>query len=154
MKLKNLKELRKYIEKSINNSLENEVFEAVKEIQLKHIQEDVLDVYSPQTYQRRDNLGIDDPENITFKPVKNGVLEVENITQFNPGYETKNQGLGLVKLIEYGHEISGYSYDYPKSEDFTNSRSFIANSKKEIKEIKSHIKAIKSGFKRNKFEVK
>ena len=154
MKVKNLKELRKHIEKSINNSLENEVFEVVKETELKHIRENVLGVYSPEIYKRRDSLGIDDPENIIFQAVKNGTLEVENITKFNPGYETENKGLGLVKLIEFGHESSGYFYDYPSSENFTQPRPFIANTKKEIKKTKSHVKSLKIGLNRHKIKTK
>ena len=154
MKLKNLKQLKKHIEKCINDSLENEVLETVKKIELSHIKEDVFDVYSPSIYERRSNSGIDDPENIVGDITQNGVLELENVTKFNPEYETENQGLGLVKLIEYGHGESGYFYDYPASDSFTDPRPFIANTKKEIKETKSHVKAIKSGVKRNKIEVK
>ena len=154
MKCKNLKELRKHLEKCINDSLENEVLETVKKIELSHIKEDVFDVYSPNIYDRRSSSGIDDPENIVGDIIQNGVLEVENITKFNPEYETENQGLGLVKLIEYGHGESGYFYDYPSSHKFTDPRPFIANTKNEIKETKSHVKAIKSGLERNKIEVK
>lgn len=153
MKVKNLKELKKYIEKSIDDSLQNEVFEAVKETQLEHIQENVLSVYSPNYYIRREDSGIDDSENIICSHVKNGVLKVENITQFNPEYETENHGLGLVKLIEYGHRVSGYFYDYPGDPKYTKSRPFIANTKKEIGETKSHVTAIKIGLKRNKIKT-
>lgn len=154
MEIKNLKELRKHIEKSINNVLENEAFEMVKKNEIKHIQEDVLDVYSPEIYERRDSLGINDPANIHCKLVKSGVLEVENITKFNSGYDTKNQGLGLVKLIEYGHEESGYLYDYPESTDFTRPRPFICRTKDEIRQAKRHVKAMKLGLKRNKIKMR
>lgn len=154
MRMKSLKELRKHIEKSINNALENEVFETVRKTEIQHIRDDVLNVYSPKIYDRREFDGIDDPQNIVHKLIKNGTLEVENITQFNPGYETENHGLGLVKLIEYGHGTSGYFYDYPAPGGFTKSRPFVANTKEEIKQTKSHVKALKSGLKRNKIGTK
>lgn len=154
MKLKNLKELRKHVKKCINDSLKNEVFEAVKQIELNHVEEDVFNVYSPSVYERRSTLGIDDPKNIVGNITQDGVLEVENITEFNPEYETENEGLGLVKLIEYGHKTSGYFYDYPKSDSFTDSRPFISNTKKEIKENKNHVIAMKSGLEKHKIKVK
>ena len=154
MKLKSLKELRNYIEKCINDSLENEVLETVKKIEISHVEEDVFNVYSPSAYERRCVLGIDDSDNIVGNITQNGVLEIENITEFNPEYETENRGLGLVKLIEYGHGTSGYYYEYPKSESFTNPRPFISNTKKEIKENKSHVIAIKSGLEKHKIKVK
>ena len=154
MKLKSLKELRNYIEKCIDDSLENEVLETVKKIEISHVDEDVFDVYSPSVYERRGVLGIDDPDNIVGNISQNGVLEVENITEFNPEYETENLGLGLVKLIEYGHGTSGYFYDYPTSKDFTEPRPFISNTKKEIKEYKSHVIAMKSGLEKHQIKVK
>ena len=154
MKLKSLKELRSYIEKCIDDSLENEVLETVKKIEINHIEEDVCNVYSPSAYERRSNLGVDDPENIIGNITQNGVLEVENITEFNPEYETENRGLGLVKLIEYGHKTSGYYYDYPKSDSFTDPRPFISNTKNEIKENKNHVIAIKSGLEKHKIKVR
>lgn len=154
MKLKNLKELRNYIEKCIDDSLENEVLKIVKKIEISHVEEDVCNVYSPSAYERRSNLGIDDSDNIVGNITQNGVLEVENITEFNLEYETENTGLGLVKLIEYGHKTSGYCYDYPKSDSFTDPRPFISNTKKEIKENKSHIIAMKSGLEKHKIKVK
>lgn len=154
MKLKSLKELRNYIEKCIDDSLENEVLETVKKIETSHVEEDVFDVYSPSAYERRSTLGIDDPDNIVGNITQNGVLEIENITEFNPEYETENRGLGLVKLIEYGHKTSGYFYDYPKSDNFTDPRPFISNTKKEIKENKSHVIAIKSGLEKHQIKVK
>ena len=154
MKLKSLKELRKLIENCIDDSLENEVLETVKKIEINHVDEDVFDVYSPSAYERRSTLGIDDPDNIVGNITQNGILEVENITEFNPEYETENRGLGLVKLIEYGHKTSGYFYDYPKSANFTDPRPFISNTKKEIKENKNHVIALKSGLEKHKIKVK
>ena len=154
MKIKNLTQLRNYIEKAINNSLEKEVFEVIKQTQLKHITNDVLSVYSPKIYMRRDNLGIDDPKNIVFQPVKSGTLKIQNVTKFNTEYETENKGLGLVNLIEYGHKTSGYLYDYPDDLNYTQPRPFIANTKTEIKQTKSYIKAIKTGLNRNKIKCK
>lgn len=126
----------------------------VRETEIKHIKEDVLNVYSPKIYERRNSSGINDTANIHCKLVKSGVLEIENITKFSSSYDTKNQGLGLVKLIEYGHEQSGYLYDYPESTDFTRPRPFISRTKDEIRQAKRHVKAMKLGLKRNNIIIK
>ena len=153
MKLKSLKELRSYIEKCIDDSLENEVLETVKKIEINHVDEDVFDVYSPSAYERRSTLGIDDPDNIVGNITQNGVLEVENITEFNPEYESDNTGFGLPLLIEYGQEKSGYFYDYASSDKFTSPRPFTENTIQEIKNSKLHIDALKQGIKRNKIKT-
>lgn len=98
MKVRNLRELRKYIDKCIKRLLE-EVFETIKNIELVHIKKDVLNVYSPKEYKRRSYGGIDDENNITHEKVKNGVLKIQNITKFNSEYESENAGLGLPLLI-------------------------------------------------------
>lgn len=164
MKIKNLKELRKHIEKAISNSLENEVFEDVRETERRHVQTDVFDVYKPRVYHRREfypeeyvsygetGIGVKDERNIIFDPVKNGVLKVENVAKFNPRYKTKNHGPGLVILIEYGHGSRGIYYDYPKYPEYLSPRPFIANTREEIKQTKSHVKAMKLGLRRNKIE--
>ena len=46
MKVKSLKELRKAVEKAIDNSLENEVFEVVRSEEIKSIETDVFAVYT------------------------------------------------------------------------------------------------------------
>ncbi len=164
MKIKNLKELRKHIEKAIRNSLENEVFEDVRETECRHVQTDVFDVYKPRVYHRREfypeeyvsygetGIGVKDERNIVFDPIKNGVLKVENVAEFNPVRAIRNHGPGLVTLIEYGHGARGIYYDYPKYPEYLRPRPFIANTREEIKQTKSHVKAMKLGLRRNKIE--
>lgn len=164
MKIKNLKQLRKHIEKAISNSLENEVFEDVRETERRHVQTDVFNVYSPKEYIRRESdewfynslgkagIGVKDERNIVFDPIKNGVLKVENVAEFNPVRAIRNHGPGLVTLIEYGHGARGIYYDYPKYPEYLRPRPFIANTREEIKQTKSHVKAMKLGLRRNKIE--
>ena len=79
---KNLDNLILDVKSDIEKSLKNEVFEEVKEIELEHVQKDVLDVYSPKDYVRRHQMGIDDPQNIVGV-VSGGELVVDNVTPFN-----------------------------------------------------------------------
>ena len=113
MKVKSLKELRKVVEKAIDDSLENEVFEATRSEEIKSIEIDVFAVYTPKIYERRAFGGLDDEENIVHDEVKNGTIKIENTTEFNQEYKTANEGPELAVLIEYGHGGKDYYYDYP-----------------------------------------
>lgn len=154
MKVKSLKELRKVVEKAIDNSLGNEVFEVTKDEEIKSIETDVFAVYTPTIYERRAFGGINDEENIVHDEVKNGTIKIENITKFNPGYETENKGPELATLIEYGHGSKNYYYDYPSSDDFCDPRPFISNTRKRLKKSGKHKEALKIGLKRNNIKTK
>lgn len=154
MKVKSLKELRKAVEKAIDNSLENEVFEVVRDEEIKSIETDVFAVYTPKIYERLAFGGIDDEENIVHDEVKNGTIKIENITEFNPGYETENEGPELATLIEYGHGGKDYYYDYPSSDDFCDPRPFISNTRERLKKSGKHKEALKIGLKRNNIKTK
>lgn len=98
------------VQKCINKALENEVMDAVREVELNHVEEDVLDVYSPSIYRRRSQGGIDDERNIVGT-VKNNKLTVENVTPFNQDYGTRNKGTGLGYMINEGGN-SEHDYEY------------------------------------------
>ena len=154
MKVKSLKELRKVVEKAIDNSLENEVFEVAKDEEIKSIETDVFNAYAPKVYDRRTFRGINDEENITHDTVKNGTIKIENITEFNQGYETANKGPELAVLIEYGHGGKDYYYDYPSSDEFCDPRPFINNTTKRLKKSGKHKEALKNGLIRNHVKSK
>lgn len=154
MKVKSLKELRKIVEKAIDDSLENEVFEATRSEEIKSIETDVFEVYTPAMYERRDADGIDNEKNMVHDEVKNGTIKIENITEFNPGYKTANLGAGLPVLIEYGHGGKHYYYDYPSSDEFCDPRPFINNTRKRLKKFGKHKEALKIGLKRNNIKTK
>ena len=154
MKVKSLKELRKAVEKAIDNSLENEVFEVVRSEEIKSIETDVFAVYTPEIYERRAFGGIDDEENITHDTVKNGTIKIENITEFNQEYKTANEGPELAVLIEYGHGNKDYYYDYPSSNDFCDPRPFISNTRIRLKKSEKHKEPLKNGLKRINIKIK
>ena len=149
-----LKELRKIVEKAIDDSLENEVFEATRSEEIKSIEIDVFAVYTPKIYERRAFGGLDDEENIVHDEVKNGTIKIENTTEFNQEYKTANEGPELAVLIEYGHGGKDYYYDYPSSDEFCDPRPFISNTRKRLKKSGKHKEALKIGLKRNNIKTK
>ena len=128
----------------------NEVLDEVKEIELKHIKEDVFDIYSPKIYQRRAVGGISDPDNIVGE-VNDMQLEVENVARFNDDYGTYNHGIGLADLINDGENRNGYFYDYPG--EFTQPRPFIENTIEEIERTNSVENALGKGLKKRGYDI-
>ena len=129
----------------------NEVLDEVKEIELRHVQDDVFSAYpSPKIYQRRAVGGIDDPDNIVGA-VKNMELTVENITEFNDDYGTYNHGTGLAGLINDGERLNGYFYDY--TGEFEQARPFIDNTEEEIERTNSVENALANGLKKRGYDI-
>lgn len=146
-----VKELLKFLEADIEDTLMQEVLDEVKEIELRHVEEDVLDIYTPKIYERRNMDGIDDPDNIVGT-VENMELEVENITPFASGYGTWNKGVGLTELINEGNSTSGFFYDYYG--EFNRPRPFIDNTADEIERTDDVENALAKGLNKRKWTVK
>jgi hypothetical protein len=168
---KNLNDLMNGIQSAIDKTLENEVFEEVKETELRHIKTDVYGVYKPKEYVRRyGSAGMLDPNNIVImdelgnNSVTKGNLSVVNITAPNshtPDGET-SINKDLPELIEYGHDdylnrypfVKGYDYAGGKNTTFLEPRPFTANTIDELQTTKAHIVALKNGLSAKGFNVK
>lgn len=148
---KDINALLKDLKSDIKDTLSHEVFNEVKDIEMRHIQDDVLSAYSPNIYQRRAIGGIDDPDNIVGR-VKDMQLEVDNVTEFNDDYGTYNHGVGLANLINDGESRHGFYYDYEG--EFTQPRPFIDNTIEEIEQTDSVENALKKGLKKRNYDVK
>lgn len=115
------------LKSDIQEILQHEVLDEVKDMEMENVQADVYS-YSPTMYSRRGaSGGIGDDTRIVGKV--NGLqLEAENMATFNPGYGTQNYGIGLADLINDGN--GAYRYDYYGS--FTGARPFIKHTQDEI----------------------
>lgn len=143
-------DLLRDLKSDIEDALACEVLDKVKEIEIRHVKEDVFSVYSPLIYERRSTDGLDDPQNIVGE-VRDMQLEVDNITEFNNDYGTYNHGIGLVDLINDGERRSGFYYDYPG--EFENPRPFIDNTMEEIERTSSVEDALAEGLKKRNYDV-
>lgn len=143
-------ELLNDIRSDIEETLMDEVFDEVREIELEHIERDVLSAYTPKIYERRTSGGIDDPKNIVGY-VKDMQLSVDNITQFNTGYGTKHRGTGLAQLINDGDSFNGYFYDYPG--EFNQPRPFIDNTIIEVEKTDRVENALEKGMRKRKYDI-
>lgn len=142
--------LLKDLKSDIEDTLMDEVLDEVKEIELRHIEDDVLDTYSPEIYRRRAVGGIDDPNNIVGE-VEDMRLIVDNVTPFNDGYGTYNHGTGLADLINDGEGRNGVYYDYDG--EFTSPRPFLDNTIEEIERTDSVENALARGLKKRNYDV-
>lgn len=154
------------IQSAIDKTLENEVFEEVKETELRHIKTDVYEVYEPVVYERRcENGGMGDHDNIVIldddgnNSVTNGNLSVVNVTLPNPyARDGATTNKDLPELIEYGNE--GYfdkypfssGYDYPGI-PYSLPRPFTKNTIDELQTTKAHIVALKKGLSSKGFKI-
>lgn len=137
--------------------LQNEVFEEVRDVEQKHIQSDVYDVYSPDIYERRlTNDGLIADENIVGNVV-GSTLEVKNVTEPDTRYGNwwSSGDTNLPALIEFGDGHNGNYYTFEKEgAAYLNPRPFTQNTIDELSATKAHVKAAKNGLKRKGFNVK
>lgn len=131
------------LKNDIEDTLQNEVLEEVKRVEIKHVEEDVFSVYDPIIYSRRKIGGLDDPDNI-IGTVENMELTVENVTPFNDDYGSSNHGVGLADLVNDGDSLRGHFYDYPGS--FNQPRPFLDNTEEEIEQTEQIDNALEKGL--------
>ena len=141
---KNIKELNKYLQKQIDDSLKKEVADEVRSTMIKRIDEDVYDAYTPYStdgitphYERTYELK--NPKNIIHYMLKDGMIAIENIRQdMSDGYRN------IVEILESGR---GYSWGYKRDLDLEiGARPFVQNTRNELSTSGRHIDALKSGL--------
>lgn len=145
----------KVIMSDLNRTMETDIFEYVRQLEVANIEQRVYDAYAPTKYKRRGDVGgIGDIENIVLKDGKaqDGVIEVINITPANPGgvsakdahRVTTDKRLDL--LIEYGQRdykrigIGKHGYDFPADAPYTSPRHFTYATRQKVK--KSYFKVL------------
>ena len=150
-----INDLGVYIQEKIDDSLSKEVYQVVVDNEKESI-EDTVFTFTPEVYQRRDERGLDDPQNMT-DDVKDGVLSVENTSFFNDGYNSTSFGFGLTSLIENGDGDNGNHYDYPYGENahsFLKPRPFIEETREKLQENNDLSDALKNGLNRQGIQTK
>jgi len=155
MKLANMfkdleKQIKKDVQAAITDTLENEVFEVIREVMLNRIQNDVYDVYSPQVYARRgSSQGLLDENNVVCDLEKNGkALVVWNMAKFNPrnnrnsNFSTEKRKTNILqKLI-----IDGWSKVKPDDPAYKQPRPFMKNTNRDLRRGGDHRKSFENAF--------
>lgn len=165
MEFKNLKELERYINKQMAETLQNEVAEKVKDVEQRNIQEQVYEGYRPNSpdrepwkYERRrwQNGGLGDRNSMEVNVSSNG-SDVE-LTVTNRA-KSQDGDFEIAPLIEYGDGYNGLEYDYKNNRDNTASqylkgRPFTAETIDELNKTNEHVTAFKQGMRKRGIEVK
>lgn len=142
----------KELKSDIKDTLYKEVFDEVCDIEMEHVQMDVLYRYQPLIYERRTTGGIEDHSNLKGK-VRDTELSVYNKTPFNPGYGTYNSGNDLATLLNEGsggkHKIY---YDFMG--EFEKPTYFLENTQEEIDKTNRVERVLNKGLKRRGYEIK
>ncbi|TCJ01087.1 hypothetical protein [Cytobacillus praedii] len=140
-----LKELERYLNKQIQNTLQNEVFAEVKDTMQKKIDKDVYEAYTPYStdgvtphYQRTGKLR----ESIE-KSLNGNTLIVENTRSEN--------GRDIVEVIESG---KGYTWGYSRNlNEEIGSRPFVESTKNELRNSNKLEQAMKKGLKKQGLSI-
>ena len=147
MEFQSLESMYLYLQKSINLSLADDVFEEVKKVESQEIQDVVINSYDPTVYNRRTIDGIDDPNNISHNDVVNGLLEVSNDTQPNSDYNG-NTDIDLIETI-----VTGIGYQYPRNNPYNTPRDFVSATVDVLLSTGGHVLAMKNGLQKRGFQV-
>lgn len=146
----NLDSLLAHVQKQIDDTMVDEVADAVVDTMKAEIQNTVYGVYQPKVYNRRfGNGGLLDKDNIKVTPVKNGI-EVKNVTPVNTAYGYSGSSSDLLdKIIVTG---SGYRYDNGGA--YLKPRDFYAKTVMDMKLMNQPIDALKKGLKKRGIDTK
>jgi hypothetical protein len=139
-------DLEKQLKAKVSETLQKEVFEEIRDVEIENINDIVYSVYEPNVYKRRGSSGgIGDRENIQKNMVDDLTMEVTNDTPANLKHKGTDKPLDI--LIERGHG-NPYRYDYPSDGEYMKPRKFTEATINDLKQNKQHIKALKEGLKK------
>lgn len=144
------KQIKKDAQAALTDTLENEVFEVIREVILNRVQNDVYDVYNPDVYIRRgSSQGLLDENNVVYDLEKNGkTLVVWSIAKFNP-HNNPNASFSTAKRKDNILQrliIDGWRKVKPDDPAYKHPRPFIANANKDLRRGGDHRKSLEKAF--------
>lgn len=151
--LKSLKALEKHLKAVIQDVLQDEVLEQVRETEQQAVNEVVYGAGDPIVYERRyTDLGLSDKGNMIPIMSDDGLtLEVYNMTAFKKD-GSSNEGMGLDKLVEYGDGGGGFHYDWGEGW-WSKARPFTQETVNRLNDSKEHLDQLWAGLHRRGIHV-
>jgi hypothetical protein len=153
------KDLFKYINEQIEDTMKDEVLETVRDVEQEKIQEVVYDAYRPteDRWERRySNGGLMDRDNIRieeFDKTNDGYsMFIKNMTggnpTANPVQDFTDAPNYLAGIIEYGRPDKKGYYTWGSNHDFMKPRPFTYETIRELERTLLHVHAMKRGLRR------
>lgn len=137
MTFKNLDSLFKHIEKQVQDTMVNEVADAVKDNMAEAVQTSVYDAYSPMYYKRRmQNGGLIDKDNMEVTETPDGII-VRDVAPLDNG----RRDFSLDEIIVNGLGKQPFSRD------------FYSQCKENLEQNNDHVEALKQGLKKRGIKV-
>ena len=151
-----LKLIEKQIQKQINDVLNKEVAEAVKDEIVMAVDDVVYGSGIPTEYVRRglstSSNGLGGKSQMHHTVNTNGVLTVTDDADFNHDFAKNNHGYGTIDMSKSLTENIEYGYG-SKSEWWNEPRPFIKKAKDNLKSNKYHVERMKEGLVKRGFKV-
>ena len=145
------KQITEDIKKALVNTLQNEVFELVRDVVIEHVHTDVYDVYDPVIYRRRRvNQGLSDEDNVVYEIENDETLVVWNIAKYNPyrnnmpifsSFSTEKRKDNILQTLI----IDGYQ-NYGGDAPYALPRPFIENAGKDLSKGGKHFNDLSEAF--------
>ena len=137
MTFKNINNLLKYIEKQVQDTMTNEVADAVKDNMAEAIRTSVYAAYSPQYYKRRmNNGGLSDVRNMEVSEIQNSIV-VHDAAPLDNG----RNDYDLDDIIVNG--LGNQPFE----------RDFYSETVERLSENQEHTEALKQGLKKRGIDV-
>lgn len=148
----NLKDLEKYLQKKINETLLYEVSDAVKDELQSSVSDVVYSAGTPKQYERR-NLrdgSLGDKSTMNSSLINDGILEVspdaDRNVEFSEypgwGYDSDKS---LAENVAFGYGNHQYWWNQE--------RNFVEDAKENMKRNKAHVDSMKDGLRARGLEV-
>jgi hypothetical protein len=157
----NLDELQVFINGKVEEIMDNEMAQMVKQKESESVETNVYDKYRPNNgepyvYKRRETSGgLADVSNMQHNVTnnRNGVtLSVENITK------GQQENFKIADLVEYGDGYNGKEYQFKNNRDGTAkqylvARPFTEKTEDIIEQTNEHVKIMEKGLKSKGIDI-
>jgi hypothetical protein len=142
----NWSQIEVYLQEKLNDCLQKEVAETVKDELQSSISEVVYGAGTPTKYIRRgfgENGGIADKSSMTTELVSNGTITITPDAERNKGFSNyPGSGYDSDKSLAFNLEM-GYG---DKQQWFNQPRSFVQETKDNLKQNKVHVESLRDAL--------
>lgn len=148
----NWSQIEVYLQEKLNDCLQKEVAETVKDELQSSISEVVYGAGTPTKYIRRgfgENGGIADKSSMTTELVSSGVIKITPEAERNMNYKFAGIGYDEKKSLAE-NLVEGYGN---RQFWWNQSRDFVEEARENLKSGKAHIEALKDGLRKQGLEV-